>query len=118
MWCFAGFFAKNGCANRGFLRGKRGEVVVNCVAGSDSKSPPENGTALFHKGDLFRAGWREAFQWVLGVSPYFKSCDAARTKGRDAPVEYLDVAFNPVFSRMLRCLRRISLLLLFDLRHI
>jgi hypothetical protein len=47
MWCFAGIFAKNGCANHGFLRGKRGEVVVNCVAGSDSKSALKNGTARF-----------------------------------------------------------------------
>jgi hypothetical protein len=47
MWCFAGVFAKNGCPNRGFLCGKRGEVVVNGVAGSDSKSALKNGTARF-----------------------------------------------------------------------
>jgi hypothetical protein len=46
VWCFAGVFAKNGCANLGFLRGKRGEVVVNCVAGSDSKSALKNGTGV------------------------------------------------------------------------
>jgi hypothetical protein len=55
MWCFAGIFAKNGCANRGFLRGKRGEVVVNCVAGSDSKSALKNGTARF---SFFRGFFR------------------------------------------------------------
>jgi hypothetical protein len=30
-------FYEIGCANRGVLRGKRGEVVVKCVAGSGSK---------------------------------------------------------------------------------
>jgi hypothetical protein len=48
MGCVSGFFAvvEHGvcwgfceidCAGRGFLRGKRGEVVVKCVAVSDSK---------------------------------------------------------------------------------
>jgi hypothetical protein len=35
-------FCKFGCAERGFLRGKRGEVVVNCVAGIDSKKAGRN----------------------------------------------------------------------------
>jgi hypothetical protein len=30
-------FCEIGCAERGVLRGKRGEVVVKCVAVSDSK---------------------------------------------------------------------------------
>jgi hypothetical protein len=34
---FAGVFYEIGCAERGVLRGKRGEVVVKCVAGNDSK---------------------------------------------------------------------------------
>jgi hypothetical protein len=41
-WDFCGFW----CAERGFLRGKRGEVVVNCVAESDSKKLTEIGTAF------------------------------------------------------------------------
>jgi hypothetical protein len=44
---FCGGFCENGCAERGFLRGKRGAVVVICVAGSDSKEQAENGTAFF-----------------------------------------------------------------------
>jgi hypothetical protein len=49
MWCFAGIFCENGCAERGFLRGKRGEVVVICVAKCDSKSALKNGTGFFYK---------------------------------------------------------------------
>jgi hypothetical protein len=49
MWCFAGVFAKNDCAGRGFLRGKRGEVVVICVAKRESKSALKNGTAFFYE---------------------------------------------------------------------
>jgi hypothetical protein len=69
MWCFAGFFAKNGCANRGFLRGKRGEVVVNCVAGSDSKSALKNGIVIsvfFADSFLARPGGDRAGLAVLG----------------------------------------------------
>jgi hypothetical protein len=66
MWCFAGVFAKNRCANRGFLRGKRGEVVVNCVAGSDSKSALKNGTApfLFFADFFSSAWWRSGQVWL------------------------------------------------------
>jgi hypothetical protein len=49
MWCFAGVFGEIGCAERGFLRGKRGEVVVICVAKRDSKSALKNGTAFSTK---------------------------------------------------------------------
>jgi hypothetical protein len=41
-------FCKFGCAERGFLRGKRGEVVVICVAGSDGKKLTEIRTAFLH----------------------------------------------------------------------
>jgi hypothetical protein len=41
-------FCEFGCAERGFLRGKRGEVVVICVAGSDRKKLAEVGTAFLH----------------------------------------------------------------------
>jgi hypothetical protein len=34
---FAGVFCESGCAERGFLYGKRGDVCGECVAGSDSK---------------------------------------------------------------------------------
>jgi hypothetical protein len=46
MWCFAGVFCENDCAERGFLRGKRGEVVVICVAKRDSKSARKSGQAF------------------------------------------------------------------------
>jgi hypothetical protein len=70
MWCFAGVFAKNGCANRGFLRGKRGEVVVDCVAGSDSKSALKNGTvvSVFFFADLFGPAWWRSGQVRLFLS--------------------------------------------------
>jgi hypothetical protein len=70
MWCFAGIFAKNGCANHGFLRGKRGEVVVNCVAGSDSKSALKNGTARFSffRG-FFRFGLVEVWAGLAVFEP-------------------------------------------------
>jgi hypothetical protein len=48
MWCFAGVFANFGCANVVFLRGKRGGVVVICVAKNDSNSPPKNGTPFLN----------------------------------------------------------------------
>jgi hypothetical protein len=48
MWCFAGVFADFGCAERGFLRGKRGGVVVICVAKRDSKSRTKNGTPFLN----------------------------------------------------------------------
>jgi hypothetical protein len=48
LWCFAGVFANFGCANVVFLRGKRGEVVVTCVAKSDGNWPTENGTAFLN----------------------------------------------------------------------
>jgi hypothetical protein len=41
-------FCEFGFAERGFLRGKRGEVVVNCVAGSDNKKLTDLGTAFLH----------------------------------------------------------------------
>jgi hypothetical protein len=43
---FAGVFANFGVQNVVFCVVKRGEVVVNCVAGSDSKKLTEIGTAL------------------------------------------------------------------------
>jgi hypothetical protein len=49
MWCFAGVFCENDCAERGFLRGKRGEAVVICVAKRDSKSAPKIRTGFSHK---------------------------------------------------------------------
>jgi hypothetical protein len=50
-------FCENGCAERGFLRGKRGEVVVKCVAGIDSKRLGEIGTAFLHICEfIFHAG--------------------------------------------------------------
>jgi hypothetical protein len=42
-------FCENDCAGRGFLRGKRGEVVVICVAKRESKSALKNGTAFSAK---------------------------------------------------------------------
>jgi hypothetical protein len=45
---FCGGFCEYGCAERGFLRGNRGEVVVKCVAKRDSKKLTENGTAILH----------------------------------------------------------------------
>jgi hypothetical protein len=42
-------FCENDCAERGFLRGKRGEVVVICVAKRDSKSALKNGTAFLYE---------------------------------------------------------------------
>jgi hypothetical protein len=42
-------FCENDCAERGFLRGKRGEVVVICVAKRDSKSAPKIRTGFSHK---------------------------------------------------------------------
>jgi len=42
-------FCEIGCGERGFLRGKRGEVVVICVAKRDSKSALKNGTAFSTK---------------------------------------------------------------------
>ena len=53
MWCFAGVFANFGCANVVFLRGKRGEVVVICVAKRDRNWPTKNGTLFlnFFGGD-------------------------------------------------------------------
>jgi hypothetical protein len=42
-------FCEIGCAERGFLRGKRGEVVVICVANRDSKSALKNGTVFLYK---------------------------------------------------------------------
>jgi hypothetical protein len=45
---FLGGFREYGCANHGVLRGKRGEVVVKCVAKSYSKKLTENGTAILH----------------------------------------------------------------------
>jgi hypothetical protein len=39
-------FCEIGCAERGVLRGKRGAVVVICVAESDNKEPAKNGTAF------------------------------------------------------------------------
>jgi hypothetical protein len=54
---FAGFFANFGVQNVGFLRGKRGEVVVNCVAGSDSKRLAEARDSFFaHLRVYFCAG--------------------------------------------------------------
>jgi hypothetical protein len=41
-------FCEFGCAERGFLRSKRGEVVVICVAGSDSKKLAEVETVFLH----------------------------------------------------------------------
>jgi hypothetical protein len=69
MWCFAGVFAKNGCANRGFLRGKRGEVVVNWVAGSDSRSALKNGTVVsVFFADFFGSAWWRSGQVRLSLS--------------------------------------------------
>jgi hypothetical protein len=48
-------FCRFGCAERGFLRGKRGEVVVNCVAGSDRKKLTEIGTAFLHISEFIFA---------------------------------------------------------------
>jgi hypothetical protein len=45
---FAGVFREIGCANVVFLRGKRGEVVVICVAKSDSNWPTKNGTPFLN----------------------------------------------------------------------
>jgi hypothetical protein len=41
LWCFAGGFANLRCANVVFLRGKRGAIVVVCVAKGDGNSPAE-----------------------------------------------------------------------------
>jgi hypothetical protein len=49
---FAGVFANFGVQNVVFCVVKRGEVVVNCVAGSDSKKLTEIGTAFFHIYDF------------------------------------------------------------------
>jgi hypothetical protein len=45
---FAGVFANFGVQNVVFCVVKHGEVVVNCVAGSDSKKLTEFGTAFLH----------------------------------------------------------------------
>jgi len=45
---FCWVFREFGCAERGFLRGKRGVVVVKCVAESDSKKLAKIGTAFLH----------------------------------------------------------------------
>jgi hypothetical protein len=42
-------FCEIGCAERGFLHGERGEVVVICVAKRESKSALKNGTAFSAK---------------------------------------------------------------------
>jgi hypothetical protein len=39
-------FCEIGCADVVFLRGKRGEVVVICMAGRGGKSAPKNGTGF------------------------------------------------------------------------
>jgi hypothetical protein len=46
MWCLVGVFRESWCANVVFLHGKRGAVVVICVAGNDSKCSTKNGTAF------------------------------------------------------------------------
>jgi hypothetical protein len=82
MWCFAGIFAKNGCANHGFLLGKRGEVVVNCVAGSDSKSALKNGTGVsVFFADFFGSAW-----WRWG-QVWLSSCQRLGSGGGATPSE-------------------------------
>jgi hypothetical protein len=49
-WCFCGVFREFGRANVVFLPGKRGEVVVDCVATDTSKSALKNETGF---RDLF-----------------------------------------------------------------
>jgi len=55
---FAGVFANFGVQNVVFCMVKRGEVVVNCVAGSDSKKLTEIGTALLQISEFI-------FAWVI-----------------------------------------------------
>jgi hypothetical protein len=69
MWCFAGDFCENDCAGRGFLRGKRGEVVVICVAKRESKSALKNGTAFFYEMRFIWLPRRDAANSQPGAKP-------------------------------------------------
>jgi hypothetical protein len=42
-------FCENGCAKRGFLRGERGDLVVNVWMICGSKSALKNETGFLHK---------------------------------------------------------------------
>jgi hypothetical protein len=58
---FCWVFCESWGAKRGFLRGKRGEVVVQCVAGNDRKKLAENRTAFWQIYKFILGGRVERF---------------------------------------------------------
>jgi hypothetical protein len=61
-------FCENGCAERGFLRGKCGGVVVNCVAEGGSQSALKNRTDFSHKVRfILRSTFCAARGWSLRI---------------------------------------------------